>query len=121
MPLTPTPKKATEKAVPKKTSRKISNVPSRIGSTGGESVRSQEILEIENKLRDTELKLAALQLKQHTDDQGGLAAALETQTKVFEKLLNEKKEEKAKKKPSTIRVEPRLNWPRLGDEDLIRR
>ena len=77
---------------------------------GDESVKSHEFQELEKRLKDAELQLAAAQLSQ-----GPMVAVLENQSKLIKDALDRKAA--PAKKGSTIRVEPRVKWSTLGDDN----
>ena len=74
-----------------------------------------QIEALQDKLRDKDAELAAHKLAAAAGLSSPMpvefATALENQTKLLEAVLN-----KPKPLNSTIRVEPKVTWPRLGDD-----
>jgi len=82
---------------------------------GGAGGRDKPIEDLARRLQDTEVRLAAQELHRvhaaNGDQQNRLIEVLETQGKVLTAIS-----EKRPPKNSTIRIEPRITWPKLGDE-----
>ena len=73
--------------------------------------------EFDQRLRQTEAENAALKLAAGSRAVSGdltpnMAEVMNNQNKLLEAIVNQPKREPS----STIKVEPRVNWPKLGDD-----
>ena len=81
-----------------------------VGFDTPQQQRDAEIERLNEQLKCTELELAARKL--HSDvNSPALAQVLQKQTELLEQVLK-----KQKTAGSTIRVEPKVYWPKLGDD-----
>ena len=74
------------------------------------SAGSPEYQELQGRVRDTEIRLAAAELRR---PEASLADVLEKQTELLEKSL------KPRTQASTIKVEPRIKWPNSWSKNFI--
>ena len=71
----------------------------------------EELEKLRDQLKQTELELAAHKVQSAIGTPAGFAQVMEKQTELLQRVLD-----KPKQPGSTIRVEPKVTWPRLGDD-----